>query len=989
MLVGVLAGTEIAQDRSVAQAVERIPAASRSVRAVWFGAPVGAQQAYAAIDDTVRAKTVGLDLPAPTPIVLFRESTVAGRFVSLAGVDGLARYVRLTGGRLPRRCSAERCEVLRLRGSGTLPDAPGLRLVQVGTAALRSGQLFGDFLAPTDNALDDRELAPALQQSAGYHRPRPAPLVVAEGVEALTRAPAVGNSYRSYAWVWPLTAGRPRSWQVGGLIQASEQARAALQAAGTGYSLQAPVEELRATQAAAEQAGRRLLLVGGEAAALLFAFVILAAWGMRRDLEAARRRLTWYGAARWQLRLLTGVESSVVAVAGVLAGWLVGVAAGGIAARRAGAPVGAVLGQSLLAPMGIALVAGVTLAAALMIALATSVRTRRSRRFGPLDAAALVSLAIVGASLAGGAADTSRLEQGESAGFVLLVLPGLIAFALAVVAARVFGPSVRHGARLARPGIAARLAAVTLGRGPGAAAVTVAFLTLAFGLALLAESYRATLVRAEHDQAAFVAPLDIVVREDLKSLIPVLDAAPLDRYAALAGGVEAVPVLRLRASTGSADGVSGVTVLGLPATAVARLHGWREEFAVRSRASLVAALTPPSDPGLRGIPVGSRLGLVAGPGLLSLRATIVSRSGRVDSIDLGPLSGSRATRIDRALPPSLRGGTLLALVLRPPKLIDRGADAGPPLAGRLTLSGIAIETWIGEGGVEVSPVPAGLELRFRISQQNEARVRARQATDISPPAVLVTPRLGVLAGGVGGLLPLEIGGGSVAVRVAAIVDRFPGTTGEAVVGDVESLETAVTTQVPGAGRTNEVWLELRQGQERAAMSELGRPPFRGVEAVSRAELIADARNDPLGHGTLVVLGFAAGVALLLASLGLALTVRSDLRDDRGDLYDLEAQGAEPSLLRRVVRVRALVVGAAGLLAGALTGALLSLLVTRVVAVTSRSGRGDLPLQTSIDLRVAVLGVLAFGALTALLVAVVTRRAFSDGRGPARAQEGGT
>ena len=42
VLIGVLAGTKIAQDRSVSQAVERIPAASRSVRAVWFGVPVGA-----------------------------------------------------------------------------------------------------------------------------------------------------------------------------------------------------------------------------------------------------------------------------------------------------------------------------------------------------------------------------------------------------------------------------------------------------------------------------------------------------------------------------------------------------------------------------------------------------------------------------------------------------------------------------------------------------------------------------------------------------------------------------------------------------------------------------------------------------------------------------------------------------------------------------------------------------------------------------------
>ena len=137
------------------------------------------------------------------------------------------------------------------------------------------------------------------------------------------------------------------------------------------------------------------------------------------------------------------------------------------------------------------------------------------------------------------------------------------------------------------------------------------------------------------------------------------------------------------------------------------------------------------------------------------------------------------------------------------------------------------------------------------------------------------------------------------------------------------------------------------------MAALAKPPFRGVESLSRAELLDEARDDPLGHGTLLALDSAAVVALLLAALGLALTVLSDLRDDRGDLYDLESQGAEPRLLRRIVRVRALVVGIAGVLAGAAAGALLALLVTRVVSVTARATTSDLPMQTSFDLRVLV------------------------------------
>src|SRR6185503_12861053 len=53
--------------------------------------------------------------------------------------------------------------------------------------------------------------------------------------------------------------------------------------------------ELAAARETGQVAGRRLLLVGGQVAALLLAFAVLAAVGMRRDVEAAGQRLTWVG----------------------------------------------------------------------------------------------------------------------------------------------------------------------------------------------------------------------------------------------------------------------------------------------------------------------------------------------------------------------------------------------------------------------------------------------------------------------------------------------------------------------------------------------------------------------------------------------------------------------------------------------------------------------------------------------------------------------
>ena len=289
------------------------------------------------------------------------------------------------------------------------------------------------------------------------------------------------------------------------------------------------------------------------------------------------------------------------------------------------------------------------------------------------------------------------------------------------MAARLFGPFVRLAGRLLHKSVGARLAAVTLGRGPGAAAVTVAFLTLAFALALLAEGYRATLVQAESDQAAFAVPLDIVVREDLKSLIPVLDAAPLARYGTLAGGRWRYPCVRIRASAGAAEGISGVTVLGLPAAEVAQVHGWRDGFSGSSRTKLASLVKPPAGAAPQGSRSARGCGSVPGPGIVALRATIVAPDGRYSSLDLGSLAHEGGNTIQPALPARLRGGKLVALDLVPPRLVDRGADAGRPLAGQLRIDGLPATSWLGEGGIVVTPGQNGLDLNYRISLQNDAR----------------------------------------------------------------------------------------------------------------------------------------------------------------------------------------------------------------------------------------------------------------------------
>lgn len=985
VLAGVLSGVTIATDRATAQSVERIPADARSVRAVWFGVPSGGDEARPILDREVRKALAGFPLAGPTPLVLVRESTVAGHFVGLTAVDGLARHVILHSGRLPRRCTPARCEVLRLRGQGQLPNAPGLRLVQVGTATLRSRQLFGNFLAPTDSATADAEIASALREAAGYHRPAPAPLVVADGLDALASSPVLSRSYRTYAWVWPLTAGSPRLWQVDDLVGRVERARTEITARSGSFAIDAPQEELREAQRTATVAGRRLLLVGGEAAALLLAFAVLAARGMRRDLDDARRRLTWYGARTWQLRLLTVVECAVVAIGGVLVGWLSGGLAGAIAARLSGAPVASVLEQSVLSPAGLAIAVAVAVVTTGLITVAVSLHPREGGRLGAPELVGAAAFIVALIALLGGAVDEDRLARAEGPALLLLLLPGLMALVVAIVVASVFRPLARLLADWPAGPLSTRLAAVGLARGPGAIVVTVAFLTIAFALAVLAEGYRATLERGEREQSAFQVPLDVTVREDLRKLVRVFDAAPLARFRDLAGeNGGAYPVLRVTGGAGRAERISGVTVLGLDGAAIERLGVWRRTWAGgREREELAALIDPGRKVALAGARLPTRrIVFRVGPSLLSFAAVVATPDGRFRRIELGAADPKRPSTL-RA--PVERGSQLVSLSLvPPPRVIERGADAGDAFSGKVHLGGLLardLRSWVGSGGVEVRPAGAGVDLDYALTPQRIGRLRSRQPTDEKPPSVLVSPRLAELVGGVGGVLPVQIGGAFVPVRVAGVVNRFPSSENETVIGDRLALRTAINAAAPGAARENELWLDVSDDHVPEALAALGRSPFRALATVSRADLEQDARRDPLAHGTLYALAAAALVALVLAAIGLALAVRSDVRDDRGELYDLEAQGASPLLLRRVVRLRALILSVVGLLAGGLAGLGLLGLVTRVVSVTARGDVAEPPLAAVIDPLVILVAVAGYGLLAALLVGATTKRAFAGMRGP--------
>lgn len=1002
MLAAVVAGTVAAQDREVARKVAALPSKVRAVRVNWFS--VGGQAApYATLDADVRHRLErALDAPA-TGTALYREGQIGGYLMGLGAVDHLGGWVRLRSGRLPRVCRPEHCEVLVIRrAAGRIANVPGLRLVPVGEGDLRSAALFGD--AVPAEGLDESAFVEKIRR---YHRPAAPPLVLANGVAGLESSPRLHDTYRSYGWVVPLRRGSVRSWSADALVTRIEQARTAFQASGFGFELSAPTDELRAAAADGRVAARRLLLLGGEAVALLLAFAVLVAARLRPDAEAARGRLRAAGVSRWQTGLLLSAESFAAAAAGTVLGWALGTAAAAGIASRSGEPIGDLLRHSLLSGRGLLLALGLGLAAAVVLAGALALRDLRlgGLSLSPLDAAALGAALAVVVALARGSADASELVSTRGTGLVLLLIPALVAFVAAVLVARLLPLGLRLLERaVPERALTLRLAALGLARRPGYAVVAVAFVVVSLGFALFAAAYRSTLRAGQREQAAFAIPADEVVKEDLAQLIPVRDAVTPEVERSLGTGVGVSHVTRLAGSIAGAADVTGITVLGLPRPTLARIGGWRSDFAPRRPRELARLLDPQRPVALRGprlpadarrlvLPVevrGTEIGVVA---------YVRAGDGSFVPIRLGRSREGARLRLGARVPAEARGGTLVAFRFEPPpKLEERGADAGAPATGaaqfgRPLVDGrplTAYGDWTGTVGVADISRRDGLRFRLTLTNEVDTYVRPRQPTDgLALPAV-VSPRMAQLAGP-DRLLGVVTNAEPLLFRVVAVARRFPGIaesdTSDFVVADRPTLETALNASSPGSGFPTELWLGVEPSRRAAVAARLSKPPFTALSVSSRAGLERSLRQEPVARAALAMLEAAALTAVVLALLGLVLGAISERRDEAAELFDLEAQGVTPASLRRQLRLRASMAGAAGAVGGLATGLVLSLLVVRFVELTANATAPEPPLALSVDWPALLLAATAAGLAAAVLVALATRQAFRAAAPPRYGETG--
>jgi hypothetical protein len=315
------------------------------------------------------------------------------------------------------------------------------------------------------------------------------------------------------------------------------------------------------------------------------------------------------------------------------------------------------------------------------------------------------------------------------------------------------------------------------------------------------------------------------------------------------------------------------------------------------------------------------------------------------------------TSASAPLPLSGVGGQLTALIFRNDQLI-----AGPQHQGELTTATVTLEGLDGLVGEE--------PIRLEIFTVSAVVIRAPQAIDGVVLPAIASPNVARDARS-DGTLDLHVGGGVLRVRIVGSASWAP-TVVEAdprfVILPYEPALAAVAAALPTGGRPTEMWISAPTPARLAEVrTALGQEPFRFAEVTAREDLLAAREGDPLAQAILWALVVAALAGLTLSIGALVLGAMTDLRDERGELADLETQGVPPSSLRWHALARTAWLAIGGSLAGLAAGLALAVILTGALAIDAE-GRPPIPPLTVVLPPLPIAGVVI--AVIALVLGAV-------------------
>jgi hypothetical protein len=370
---------------------------------------------------------------------------------------------------------------------------------------------------------------------------------------------------------------------------------------------------------------------------------------------------------------------------------------------------------------------------------------------------------------------------------------------------------------------------------------------------------------------------------------------------------------------------------------------------------------------------------------VSLDVAVQRRDGGFERIDFGDrLTPGRHTLV-RRVPRRLQGARVLELSIGAPP-----AEGVQLLSGSITLTPLRARApgatrtvtdfasgWTADTGIRLRRTARGTQLTYAADAAlRNANLRHVQPLAGEPVPAIASPEVAREAGP-GGALELQRVGPGVSLRLVATARHFPGTTGRRfVIADVGRLFLALNAKSPGTVLPSSVWLTLAHSSATApAERALRGSAFRAPRELTRARAQRALADDPLARAAVSSLLIAALLGTALGGVGLSLALGIQLRDDSGELRELEALGLTPTELRRHVRLTGLVVAAMALAFGLAGGLVLTHVVTNLIAVTA-NGTAPVPPLTAVNPWGTVAAVLVGVAVTvALLIVAQTRAAF--------------
>ncbi|MEA2674068.1 MAG: hypothetical protein QOI92_1260 [Chloroflexota bacterium] len=868
-------------------------------------------------------------LDVTEPIVAVRMYQPPRDPFRILAMDGAAAWVEITRGRLPNPCTGTSpCEAIRISPSA-LPDGVG----EVGTS-VEFEDLHIDIVGV---GVPSPDLPLNVIQPDGL-------ALLVEGRTPIQESALIQQVPRTGFWLAPINPDRVHSWTLADLAARVDEVRRLLSPAGYTYLLETPEATLARVHDRTRVAVGRLVFISSLIVGVLLAFAAFAAAIERNDVALEDRRLRAAGASRGARLLFVVGEALLPAVAGAIVGELAAAGAVAYLASSHGDPIDIVLGLALLQPAAIGLTA--LLVGLAMLAIVLGIHPAAGRLLQPRIVIAAVlpaGVILLWQQLTSGPVDPTKLAA-DATSPASVLLPGALGLSVILGSLVLLPPLLRGLARITRRApLGLRLATISVAREPLRPAAVMTLLAFSVGAVVFGQVYSATLRRGATDQAAFAAGMDVKVQTLSAEGRFGTEVVPLLQAGAVGKDVDVQPMIR---QPGESATLRTFTLVGIDGAAIPKLRGWRPDFSPQDPATLGAAIdmSGPWEMASHPLAAGARnvsIDVTYEGDAINLLAVVEEADGAVRYLAFGDLApGSHTlsapiftdTEIAHLTAAEPAGWRVLGL------LAGNGGDAGGggPNQGHRQ-----------EGDLTVRGLPELVDpakaIHLVVSGAGGMLVRPPVRTDGLVLPAIVSPDL---AGDVNaaGVLDVQIGPSlQLQLHPVGLITLFPSIVdpGRVVVVDLQPLQLAMNARDPGTGIQNQVLLGTPNDARTAeVVAALGRDPFPQLVVVSRPAVEEERANDPFAVGIVWGLAIGAIAGLLLSLLGVLLAAASELRDERGELWELEAQGTTPRALMSLVVLRTIAMCAIGTVTGIVLGVGLGWYVASAVGV---GGEGGVPL----------------------------------------------